>query len=336
MTQIDRPGATPIAKPMPAYAGVAAVLALCVIISGAIWLFRRGPGATQSQHFARVPVTHVQGTASQPALSPDGAKVAYVWERASGAPPQIWMISTGENSPHMLTKGGGQYSSPTWSPDGKSLAYLRLDSNGGEVVIALADGTGERTVTRVLASGSLPFRRVDWSPDGRTLAVDDTRSATEPFTIYTVSLVSGEKKQITHAGSGIIGDVDPRFSPDGKSIAFIRTFDRGHQEMLIADLAGGPVRQVTSDNKQVSGCDWEPGTNALVFASDRGGDFRLWKVPADAPGEWKGTPFTDIHSEFPIHLSVAKNAPALVYSLLHEDAGIWRVDLQTAAADPNR
>jgi Tol biopolymer transport system component len=306
---------------MPGYAGVAAVLALCVIATGAIWLFRTGGGKSQ-QH------------ASQLAISPDGATVAFVWNQGNGASPQIATLANNESSPRPLTKATGKPSSPAWSPDGKSLAYVRVNDDKGELVVAHRDGSDERTIPGVFPmAADLPYRVLDWSPDGHTLAVAHTMSNGEPIGIFLVTLATGDTKQLTRPAAAAIGDVEPRFSPDGKSIGFVRAFDRARQESFVADIAAATTRQITSDNKQVSGYDWGPASNSLLFASNRTGEFCLWTVRVNSNEVRR---FASIQSESPIELSIARNAPALVYSVPQQDFDIWRLDLRSDTPAPQR
>src|SRR6185503_7441133 len=75
---------------------------------------------------------------------------------------------------------------------------------------------------------------VDVSPDGRTIAFDLLGD------IYTMPISGGTATRLI-GGNPI--DVQPRFSPDGKSLVFIS--DRGGSDAVwIADADGKHARQV--------------------------------------------------------------------------------------------
>jgi dipeptidyl aminopeptidase/acylaminoacyl peptidase len=96
--------------------------------------------------------------------------------------------------------------------------------------------------------------------------------------------------------------------------------------LFLVAVSGGQPRQLTSDARQISGHDWAQDGNSIVIASDRGGDFRLWRL--DPANRSEAPVPLGVYGEFPIQLSVARTAPRLVYSVLQHDRNIWRLDLE--------
>src|SRR5215471_5047001 len=79
---------------------------------------------------------------------------------------------------------------------------------------------------------------VDVSPDGKTLVFDLLGD------LYTLPIAGGDAKSLTH---GVSWDMQPRFSPDGKHIAF--TSDRdGGDNIWIVPSSGGEPTQVTDED----------------------------------------------------------------------------------------
>jgi len=313
------------------------VILLVIAIAGifAIGWFLLQKNARSSEAVFRVsPFTRLPGKELQPALSPDGKRVAFLWDQGDGQPPDIRIQTLGEDSPAQLPLAAGHYSSPAWSPDGRALAFLRIERAATEVLIApvknsQGENGAERLVTRFAPpSYGFQYRLLDWSPDGQWLAVSHSDSPDKPNGLFLVNVATGEKRSLTKPEALVGGDMDPRFSPDGRAVTFIRHIHRSHQELYSIPLTGGAPTPLTADAKQISGHDWLTDGTGIVFASDRGGEFRLWKMQANLARPEKNPQPVGIYGEFPIELSLARSSSALAYSLLQQDRNIWRLDLK--------
>jgi tricorn protease len=77
-------------------------------------------------------------------------------------------------------------------------------------------------------------------------------------------------------------DINPRFSPDGRSIAF--SSDReGNMDVCVIPTAGGSVKRLTIHSADDTVVDWTPDGKGILFASQRGEDFmgKLYVVSID-------------------------------------------------------
>jgi tricorn protease len=78
-------------------------------------------------------------------------------------------------------------------------------------------------------------------------------------------------------------DIYPRFSPDGRTIAF--SSDReGNLDVYLIPTVGGAVRRLTVHSADETVLDWTPDGKGVLFASQRGEDFmgKLYVVSVDA------------------------------------------------------
>ena len=93
-------------------------------------------------------------------------------------------------------------------------------------------------------------------------------------------------------------DGKPRYSPDGRQIAFESNRD-GRQSIYIMNADGTNVRRVTNPP---AGADsigsWSPGGDQLVFQSTRDGNFEVYKINVDGTGETRLT-FNPVEDALP-------------------------------------
>ena len=334
------PATAPVSEAQPAserrappwvLAGVPLILLVTVI--AAIWLLRRSTRSGPPDAVVHpLPVARQAGKEYQPAVTADGSRMAFVWEKPDGGSAGVWIRDGDEKPPQRVSGGETEALSPAWSPDGKRIAYLKFRGSTGSLALRDLESGEEKILCPVFPSRyGLPTRHLDWSPDGQWLAVDDAESLHEALGIFLVSVATGQRRRLTRTENIHIGDVDPRFSPDGRYLSFIRSFHRAHQELFVTSLDGGEPRQLTFDGKQISGQDWTADGTGLLFASDRAGEFRIWKLTDWNKPNRRPVP-TGIYADFPIQLATARRAPVLLYSVLQQDLNIWRLDLSSGGA----
>ena len=259
-------------------------------------------------------------TVADPALSPDGLSVAYTVTTVDSAKDRqtsdIWLVSWDGAHSTRVTQGQESNHLPRWSPDGRWLAFLSSrgdkDNKDEEDQLWVQDRAGGGEAERVTSfkGGVSDYA---WSPDGSRLVVvatdpppDDTSARPividrflfkNDITGYLTErrdrlyLVDRASHATTLLTPGPSDAGQPAWSPDGRSIAYVRKtgadVDRDENwDVYVIDVAdsasgtaAGTPKQLTtyvgSDNEPgwVSPLAWSPDSRAIAYV--RGGDPKL-------------------------------------------------------------
>src|SRR5579863_10586032 len=98
---------------------------------------------------------------------------------------------------------------------------------------------------------------VDVSPDGATVLFDLVGD------LYTVPIAGGEAKRIT---SGMAFDSQPKYSPDGKTIAFLSDRD-GAENLWIMHADGTEPKQLSKETwAEMASPSWTPDGNYVLVS----------------------------------------------------------------------
>lgn len=244
----------------------------------------------------------------------------------------IWKydVASGEAAPVAITPRGApaaagverlrltnQFRELALSPDGKKLAFIVR----GEVFVASAKEGGDAVrVTNTEANES----GVTWAPNSNVIVYASDRDNASH--LFQYNFISSKETRLTNEKED---DAAPLFSPDGKSLAFIRN----GQELRVLDLSAHKETLVTKGLlgrplfTTAATITWSPDGKWLAFSGYGAKSFRnIYVVPA-AGGEAK--PVSFLANSFGGNVSWSADGTYILFTTAQrtENANVARIDL---------
>jgi Tol biopolymer transport system component len=262
-----------------------------------------------------------------PAVSPDGARIAYLSEgRSYFIDLYLASTETGRIEDRLSKSAFSSdlenlrylYSTGAWSPDGKS--YAIAAKHGGRDNLVIFDMERLRIRQRIavpLHGAATPT----WSPDGTRLAFTGFDGG-----LSDLFVVNADGSGLQRLTRDRFADLQPAWSPDGRTIAFIT--DRGPEADLetlrlaplrvaFYDLASGTIQVVTQLEGKNINPQWAPDGRSVAYVSDRTGVANIFLYDLDQGADYQLTDVltgvTGITDLSPA-ISWAQGADRLVFS----------------------
>jgi Tol biopolymer transport system component len=179
----------------------------------------------------------VQG-ATQPAISPDGNRIAYsARERQKG---DIFVLDRTTGIKNRLTLSTDHDSHPSWIPGTDRIAFVAPHQDCSAIWAMNSDGTGQPEL--LIGKGAQPT----FGPDGREL-VFTTRCSKERGLMRFRLGVDDEPELLREHPAGI---ETAKFSPDGRFLAYL-TWESGDVSIQVVDYPDMGSRHLVARSESV-------------------------------------------------------------------------------------
>ncbi|NLF00806.1 MAG: hypothetical protein GX601_07495 [Anaerolineales bacterium] len=199
----------------------------------------------------------------EPAISPDGSRIAFARSRLDMSGQDIWVMNVDGSDPHIIASMEHAIATcPDWSPDGQQLAFYAAKDGHFRLFLVSAD-SGDLTE---LAWGGRNDMMPDWSPDGTQILFASDRDGQSD--LYIMSPDGSNLQKLTDS---LENEWRPRWSPDGKHIVF-----QGNQgtygdnwNLYLLEVATGEIEQLTEGDVDTSMPAWSDDGSTIFFVQER-------------------------------------------------------------------
>jgi eukaryotic-like serine/threonine-protein kinase len=220
----------------------------------------------------------------RPAVSPDGKSIAFV----TGQDHEIWVMGAdGENPHRVLTDENAVIPGIAWSPNMQRLAYLSNKGTPPVWNIETISLSGGRPT--VILSDPQEKRSLLWERNGRMI-FDRYEGSSSNYKANLCSIMTnpqtgasaGTATQITNWDQ--IMPYTPAISSDGTRLSVVKVHVR--DDVYFAELQDAgtrlatPKRLTLSESQDFPG-GWTPGSNAILFSSNRTGRNQIFRQRLD-------------------------------------------------------
>ena len=306
---------------------------------------------------------------SAPQWSPDSRRIAFLANRDAPRPDapvaataprnQIWVIPVSGGEAERATDEEAGVAQFRWSPDGKLIAYVVRDTpqdkaerdkrkkdkwdaivvDSGFIYSHLWTINLDTKEKKRVTEGSFSVSDPQWSPDGRFVAYSMSKGGSQESAFTDISDERNTDLFVAPAKGGAVRqlttnpgpDSAPRWSPDGKWIAYLGSSDPASWApkvdlmLTAADSAGAtsaPRNLTGKYNDSVNGAPkWSPDGAALYAAGAEGVYGQLLKI-AVAGGEPKAI-FESKGAYGGVDLSRDGRMLAFIYNDAKSSYDIW-------------
>lgn len=186
---------------------------------------------------------------------PDGSGLVFAGRRGG-----LWLQPVAGGPARCLAEGAA-IAAPAVAPDGSRVAYV-VDAH--HVAVVARDGSWPVRLSRAADFVADPV----WAPDGASLAWMEWDVPAMPWDASRVVLapVDGSAPPRTIAGGDGVQVQQPRFSPDGRALAYLSDAG-GWLNLTVLDLASGATH-VLAEEREHGGPTWGPGQRSFAWSPD--------------------------------------------------------------------
>lgn len=263
-------------------------------------------------------------------LSQDEKNIVY--KTTEGETSSLWVTSATDETPKQLLSSPTEIKNIAWHPDNERVFYsvvtdgtfqifvtdiyatpprqlsfseqdslvLDVSSDGTRILYGSAKeesdlwGVNLRDANEFIVASDIDAEIwPDVSPDGKTLAYQAINNLSQGNKIFSGEIVTRALGIESQSNNLVDNGYLPKWSPDGKNLAFVRVTGNKHQLETVSTLGGeqkrlteGGVPPISStllpyNRIQTSDFSWSPESTKIAYTFAKDGQFNIWLTEAD-------------------------------------------------------
>jgi Tol biopolymer transport system component len=250
------------------------------------------------------------------AWSADGRDI--VFQSYGGGEYRFWRIPVTGGTPERLSLGGNNSCCPTISRQGHHMAYVQGSFYQNIWKIEMPKPDGQSIPPTRLFASTMIQQGPQYSPDGKRVVFQAGWSGGGGANTEIWSCDSDGRNPLKLTSLESYSGT-PRWSPDGRYIAFDSRMEPPRSAIYVISAEGGKARRVTTGTADDVVPSWSRDGRWIYFASNRTGENQLWKVPAE------GGEAVQVTKKGGFAAFESRDSRYLYYAKYNGEPGIWRV-----------
>jgi TolB protein len=260
----------------------------------------------------------------QPAVSPDGSRIAFLSER--GGANNLFVISTDGTGEVQLTHTSEDKGTLGWTPNGQQILFVTFANDASRLYSIDADGknqmeiatvpgraptlspdgnrllymTGTWTATRLMMAGrdGMNVQQVTdgssiawnshWSPDGKRIAFTSRNDPKGELGIFLMNADGTGRREVSQFAPEDGNAQWPVWSPNGRQLAIqVNRVQKKDAHIWLLDLTTGAAHKLAAHEQAYldETPAWFPDGKRIAFQSNRAGRMEVWVMNVDGSGQ---------------------------------------------------
>ena len=216
---------------------------------------------------------------SQPKWSPNTARVAFIADTTENNGGRLMIWNRVENSIESVPGDKENVIRHFWAPDSIRISFEAIEDGNSSIYVYSADGSNtEPVLVTSEPVGSLELG--NWSGNNEWITI---RLVTDEGPgIFRRNVDGVDEVRLTNGN-----DSEPRYSPNGSSVAFRRRASNGSTDIYTVDATQPTDGVATSANNMTNltgdeyDFEWSPNSRHIVFVTEKDGNSEIYSLDVE-------------------------------------------------------